>query len=322
MRARALVRLLPLLLLGACTQLGPRSIPGDRLEFSRALADSWKQQALLNIVKFRYLDPPIFVDVGQIVSGYTMESTVSAGVAASHDSPDVLTLGAAGRYTDRPTITYTPLTGPRFVRGLMTPLPPETLLFLIQSGWPADWILRLSLESINGLRNHAGYQARGTPGDARFFRLLALLRQIQVSSALRSRVETDTLGIDEFRVVHGAAPTKDDQLALETRSVYHILAALGACVEVPPEDVDQGRATPAIADDNSDDPARVPLLRVHRASARPKEAFVAVPYHGSWYWIDDRDLASKRTFAFVLLLFTLADNGPEGGVPVLTIPTG
>ena len=100
-------------LLGACAQLGPRSIPGDRLEFSRALADSWKDQALLNIVKFRYLDPPIFVDVGQIVAGYTMESQVSAGVAGGHDTPDVLSLGASGKYTDRPTITYSPLTGPR-----------------------------------------------------------------------------------------------------------------------------------------------------------------------------------------------------------------
>ena len=37
--------------------------------------------------------------------------------------------------------------------------------------------------------------------------------------------------------------------------------------------------------------------------------------------IDDRDLCSKRAFALIMMLFTLANLGPEGTSPVLTIPT-
>lgn len=40
-----------------------------------------------------------------------------------------------------------------------------------------------------------------------------------------------------------------------------------------------------------------------------------------WFYIDDRDLGSKRAFAMIMMLFTLANTGQESSLPVLTIPT-
>ena len=55
---------------------------------------------------------------------------------------------------------------------------------------------------------------------------------------------------------------------------------------------------------------------------RPHEPFVAVEYRGTWYWIDDRDYASKRVFSTLMLLLNLVDKSAEGQLPVITIPTG
>ncbi len=62
-------------------------------------------------------------------------------------------------------------------------------------------------------------------------------------------------------------------------------------------------------------------LRVPRTpEAPPGDAFTAVHYRGTWYWISDNDRASKRALTFLLLFFSLAETGVVSEAPVLTIP--
>ena len=64
-----------------------------------------------------------------------------------------------------------------------------------------------------------------------------------------------------------------------------------------------------------------PLIRIESSLDRPPDAFLAVPYRGYWFWIDDRDMGSKRLFSFLMFMFTLVETGGTEGAPVLTIPT-
>jgi len=170
-------------------RIGPQSVPRDRVDYSSSLSDSWKQETLLNIVKVRYLDPPVFVDVGSVVASYSLAQTASVGVNVVPNGGSNGNLGGSVGLSSSPTITYTPLTGNDYFKGLITPLSPEVLFGAMQNGLPADSVLFTSFESINGLRNQRASLGGITPADPGFHRVRQLMREIQVSGAVRLYVK-------------------------------------------------------------------------------------------------------------------------------------
>ena len=343
------------LLATGCNSIGPTTVARDRFDYSGAISESWKRQTLLNIVKLRYLDPPIFVDVGQIVSGYSMESGINVGgQISSHNAVqgNALLLGSSARFTDRPTITYVPLTGNKFVKGLMTPLSPESVFFTIQSGWPADGVMFAALASINGLKNQETSLGGVNPPDPDFLRVIALMRKIQLSGAVGMRVMQDNqkretslltfrgadvgpetvedihelrrlLRLDpngtEFKLAFGGTAANDKEVAVLTRSILHLMQTMASQIEVPPQDLAESRAVPGW-ESAQDKPGAMRLVNIQSSKNKPSDAFVAIEYRNHWFWIDDRDLKTKRVFAFMMMLFTLSDTSDKENLPLITIP--
>ena len=347
---------LALMVTGCHRSLGPRGVARDRPEYGVALAESWKEQTLLNIVKIRYADPPMFLDVGNIVSSYSLSQTVSVGGAISTGGGSATSgsvpLGASGTFSNSPTVTYVPLTGSKFVKNLMVPLPPDAIFLAIQSGQPADAIMFETLASINGLRNQEATFSGITPADPGFHRARVLLRKIQQSGAVRlylveepnkrqtSMLTFRTRGVSpetledisglrrvlglnpdatEFKLVFGAAASDDTEVAVLPRSILMLMQTMAAQVEVPPEDVTQTRAMPGFARGH-DVPGVDRLIRIHSAKAKPADAFVSVYYRNTWFWIDDGDLQSKQVFSLITTLFAMVDTNPRENLPVVTIP--
>ena len=358
MRCRVYISLVAILCLTGCTHIGPQTVPRDRFDYNTAIADSWKEQTLLNIVKLRYADMPLFVEVASIVSGYTLEGSVSLGGTVSSNTAvqgDFLSLGTAGKYTDRPTITYAPITGAKFNESFMTPIPPGAILFLLQSGWPADMIFPITVESINGFRSRVAAGIDQRKGDPAYYRLVALMRKTQQSGAFGMRIikekdkkETTVLffhrknispdvaearmeinrllGLDpeaqEISVAYGLIPKNDREIAMLTRSTLQIMIDLATQIDVPSEHVSDGLTMSALPHPLGDEVELKQLIRVKSGSDKPENAFTAVKYEDHWFWIDKRDFRSKRTFAFLMILMSLTETGGKEGLPMVTIPAG
>jgi hypothetical protein len=338
-----------------CTHLGPRTIAVDRFDYSSAIADSWKQQTLLNIVKLRYMDLPVFVDVASLVNGYSMQTGVSVnGVISSERAiqGNYASIGGQAIYTDRPTITYVPLTGEKFLRGLITPLDPKNVFFLLQSGYAADFILGLAVESLNGLRNRSTAGGVVREADPDFLRVLNLLHDVQAAGAFGMRVEEDKIkgstGVVFFRredvppdIAEKAAeirrllrlspdPQKfvltyspmrgtENELAVNSRSMLQIMQAFASHVEVPAAHLKDHNAWASVENASTAE-GRQQGVRIHSSKEKPSGAFAAVRYRDYWFWVDDGDLLSKRALTVVMFFFTLSETGAEEKLPLITIP--
>jgi hypothetical protein len=341
------------LLFSACTAMGPPTVARDRFDYVNAISDSWKRQMLLNLVKTRYMDAPVFLDVASIISQYSVEGTISLGADwTTGGDGNSATVGGTGRYADRPTITYAPLSGERFSRSLMVPIPVGAVLALLQSGYPADFVFRICVQTINGIDNQSGGQLLQQTADPRFYELLRLLIKIQQSRGIGMRVKpaneddedssmvmffrtakNDTIGQDlialrrilgvaagssELEVNFGSVASSDRELAIQTRSMLQIIIELASHIDVPQQDVAEGRVFAAPREAVPDFPE---LISIRSAPDQPEEAFVAVRYRDLWFWIDDRDLNSKRMFSFIMLMFSLTETGKGENAPVVTVPT-
>lgn len=354
------LRSLSLLLLAGlagCTSLGPLSVPRDRVDYLTAIASSWKKQTLLNIVRLRYGDAPTFLDVSSVISAYAFQGQLAAGgqiaSGATATVPSgIATFGGTATYVDRPTITYAPLTGDKFARSLLRPIPPSAVFELIQAGFPADRVLQLTTRAINGIYNRSTIGSHVQSADPAFYPLIAALRRLQLSGAVTLRLkrhgtaqvgslifaprpdpEVDrdlryverTLRLSpnrkgEFTLVFGALPRGKNEIALLTQSMLEILMQVASGVEVPKRDVTDGAASPSTRELRATSPWDRPIIRIKSGPKAPADAFAAVTYRGTSYWIDNNDLASKGTFTFLMLFFSLAETGVTQQAPVLTLP--
>jgi hypothetical protein len=356
-RRRAFVLLVGAL--AGCASIGPASVPRDRVGYADALSESWKDQMLMNIVRLRYADTPTFMDVASVISAYQLQGGVQAAGALNIGTPAdsvntpnaTASVSALGGYADRPTVSYTPLTGRKFAQSLLEAIPPNAIFSLIAAGYPADVVLPVTIRAMNGVYNRTSQGGGRRASDPDFYPLIEAIRRIQISRAFSMRAETRgdeqvTVAVfaeqvdpevrrdlafvqrvlklrpegGEVILKYGALQAAPNELAILSRSMIEIMNEISADIQVPAGHVADGR-TYANAELGESAPAfDLPHVAVHASASRPDDAFAATFYRGSWYWVSDRDFRSKRALTFLLLFFSLAETGATPEAPVLTIP--
>ncbi len=325
------------LMLSGCAGLGAQRMSIDRDDYTQRLRESEKSQLLSNIVAMHYGDAPLFLGVTSVISQYTRESGAGVGLTLSPpENSDHGGVSGSIVLRETPTVTYTPMSGERFVHSLLSPIPPASLLAMMEAGWESDRLFRITVRSINGVRNISRSTLFTQAADPRFREDVAALRRLQMNGVISLRIQHQDKGYTAaatlepnmsvadkadlerlktdlrltfdgggVRIVFSSLGAAPGEIAIATRSMLEVLAELGEGVE------DEKGNTPADA-----------LIRIHSGDTAPARSHVAVNYRGRWFWIDADDEESKRIFLLTQVLLSLSDQTSGANAPLVTIPAG
>ena len=341
---------------GCQSAFGPQALARTHPAYNEAIIASINEQMLQNLVRMRYRDVTFFLEIGSVTASLSLGANVGLNSDVNLGSGDTLSPGAGIAYTDKPTISYTPLRGEDLLKSILSPLQLEAILVLTQSGWNISRVFGLCFERMNNLYNApnaSGPTPAREPDHEEFGELMDALQTLQKNQLIEigTRQNGDDIDIvikligdndsykndidkvyrlleldrgkDEFTLNTDFLDMKSTQWTVRTRSISGLLYYLSHNIDAPSGHLDKLVTVTRPVDggffDWDDTPAGR-LFKVRTSEDRPDNAYIATRYRGHWFYIEDTDLESKSTFTLLRQLFDLQAGQTNPQVPALTIP--
>ena len=163
--------------------VGPKAVRYTRMRYNEVIRDTNDQQLLLNIVRLRYADSPVFIDLPNITSQFEVAGRGNYLGGTGNQFPGHTNLGFGElSLRDTPTLSYHPREGREIAKALLTPLSAD-LFSVVNAGANIEQLLLMTINDINDVPNAPGATTLipKVPDDnassVRGIRLLASLRE-------------------------------------------------------------------------------------------------------------------------------------------------
>ena len=133
--------------------LGPKAVRYTRMRYNEVFRDTNDEQLLINIVRLRYADSPVFVDLPNITSQFELagRGNYLGGYGNQVRGPASLGYGELS-LRDTPTLSYHPREGREIAKALLTPLSGD-LFIMVNAGANLEQLLLMSVNDINDVPN-------------------------------------------------------------------------------------------------------------------------------------------------------------------------
>ncbi len=345
------------LLLTSCAPFGHKNIAVDSFNYNEAIGNAANEQMLLNLVRMRHFDVPVFLSVSSVLTQYVYFGTVGVDAETANSSGfNNDSVGIDGRltYIERPTISYTPLVGQEFAQQMLEPIKRRTIFSLAQSGWPAEMLLVMGLERLGHLKNVTIDTLY--PEDVQklieFTEAIQILIQLSHDDAIEVRekyITTSSDGkalvlyfndqasqqsqllwqefkiklnldvkINQFRIVNRVTGLKANEILIRTRSLLDLMSHLAQGITL--EDKESELSNKII--ENEMLYAQLLPLKINHSDNYPSNAFVSVKYINKWFYISQDDHISKQAFGLLTYIYLIQAPRPPTTGPLITVPTG
>lgn len=345
-----------------CQSFGPQAVGGTHPLYNEVISRSLNEQFLVNLVRLRYRDNPYFLEVGSVAVNTSLEGSVSAGgsIVSGSDTfspsgsltytqnPTVSYTPLRGNEFLKQMLTPVPL------EALLTLTQSGWSVQRVMR------VCVERANELDNAANASGPTPGREPRFEAFQAMADLLRDLQQADAmelgaapavakaagknghslvLRFKGGASLAGKFKELCVLLGVPDNSTELvlttdflnkpangvAVRTRSMMGIMFFLSHNIVVPPSDEKAGLVTITRSSDGERfDWSRVTgrLFAVNSGGSRPADAYLAVPYRGSWFYLRHNDLESKSTFMLLNQLFNLQSGDVKMIAPTFTIGVG
>ena len=167
--------------------VGPRSLDRDYPRYSQTIREIQDEHLLLNLVRLRYLETPVFLQVTSLTTTYEINVAANAAATGGGGAGAVGGGGIGGGYRETPTFTYSLPDSREFFGRMVARLSAAQLAPLAMTG--VGGYFRLGLSRINGLENVSVYSGKTVKEPASY---------AQFDEALRLLLELEREGLIDF----------------------------------------------------------------------------------------------------------------------------
>ena len=354
---KLIVLVCTLVTIASCSSFGHKRVTTDSFNYNDAIGRAANEQMLLNLVRIRHFDVPVFLSVSSVLTQYVYAGEVGVeAITANSGGFNNDSAGIDSRliYIERPTISYTPLAGQEFADQLLIPLSKKTLFSLAQSGWPAEQLLIMSLERLGPFQNLTldTSDQESIESITDFLKAIEILLKLSYNNAIEIR-ETNInnnsnnrtlmfyfsddssqqskllwqefkqkLNLDpsrnQFRVVDKVVNLQPDEIVIRTRSLLALMSHLARSIRTDNLNESENQTI----SENKTLYSKLLPMNIQQSEENPPNAFVSVKYNNMWYYISQSDDKSKQIFGMLTYIYLLQAPKPPTAGPLLTVPTG
>jgi len=127
-------------------------------QYNQAIREIEDEHMLLNLVRLRYSETPVFLQIASITTSYNVNVNVSGSLTGVEDvggaaNPDSATISSGAGYSETPTISYSLPESREFFGRILAPLGADQVGVISQAGGGSLQLIALGVKKINGLEN-------------------------------------------------------------------------------------------------------------------------------------------------------------------------
>lgn len=175
-----------MVILQGCT-VGPKLYKTSFTQYNDAVRNTLDEQMLANLVRMRYLESPIFLQVSSLNTSFSVGGNIGADGTFPSGGSNSFGANIGGSYSENPTISFSMPESQAYYGRLLAPLSADQVTSLVLAGFDSELVFRTTVRGINGLKNlNAEFDSslKEPLAHARFRETLSLIKKLRADGII------------------------------------------------------------------------------------------------------------------------------------------